>query len=186
MPNLSSIVVLARSSGKTVLLTGDARGDRILEGLEAAGVLKPGRSVRVDVLKMPHHGSAHNVTPDFFKRITANHYVFSGNGRHGNPERETIEMLFAARPRAKFELHFTYPLEEIDEARRIEWVKQQRAEQERRRTSPSSPEPREDWSAGKHGLTALFAAMTPARRQMIHVAARDTPRVIDLLQPLDS
>ena len=168
-----------------MLLTGDARGDRILEGLEAVGVLTPGRSVRVDVLKVPHHGSAHNVAPDFFKRITANHYVFSANGRHGNPDRETIEMLFAARPRAKFELHFTYPLEEIDEARRIEWVKQQRSEQARRTSAPGSPEPREDWSAGKHGLTALFAAMTPARRQMIHVAARDTPHVIDLLQPLD-
>ena len=37
VPNLSSIVVLAKAGGKTILLTGDARGDKILEGLEQAG-----------------------------------------------------------------------------------------------------------------------------------------------------
>ena len=36
VPNLSSIVVLAKVGGKTILLTGDARGDKILEGLELA------------------------------------------------------------------------------------------------------------------------------------------------------
>ncbi len=153
VPNLSSIVALARFGDKKMLLTGDARGDRILAGLEAAGVLKPGKSFHVNVLKVPHHGSAHNVEPDFFKRITAEHYVFSGNGRHGNPERETIEMLLAARPRAKFQLHFTYPIEEIDEARRVEWVKQQKIERER----PASASGRRE-STAKTGLPRSTAS----------------------------
>ena len=41
------------------------------------------------MLKVPHHGSANNLETDFFERITADHYVFSGDGEHGNPERET-------------------------------------------------------------------------------------------------
>ena len=53
--------------------------------------------MHVDLLKVPHHGSANNLDDDFFERITADHYVFSGNGEHGNPERETLEMLFDAR-----------------------------------------------------------------------------------------
>lgn len=185
VPNLSSIVVLATFSRKKMLLTGDARGDRILAGLEAVGVLKPGKTIHVNVLKVPHHGSAHNVAPDFFKRITADHYVFSGNGRHGNPERETIEMLLAARPRAQFQIHLTYPLEEIDEARRVEWVKQQNLERDRRASGRSNVAVREDWSAQKQGLVALFGAMTPARSQMLHIVKRDAPHFIDLLEPLD-
>ncbi|MBD3297185.1 MAG: hypothetical protein GF341_00885, partial [candidate division Zixibacteria bacterium] len=35
--NLSSLVVLAESDGKRILLTGDARGDKILKGLELTG-----------------------------------------------------------------------------------------------------------------------------------------------------
>lgn len=186
VPNLSSIVVLARFGGKKMLLTGDARGDRILAGLEATGLLKPGKLLQVNVLKVPHHGSAHNVAPDFFERINANHYVFSGNGRFGNPERETIEMLLAARPRAKFELHFTYPLDEIDTARKLEWTKQQRNEQERHASGPGDVEVREDWSAEKHGLVALFQAMTPARRKMLRIVEHDKPHVIDLLEPFES
>ena len=40
IPNLSSIVVLAELGGKSMLLTGDARGDKILEGMELAGLLE--------------------------------------------------------------------------------------------------------------------------------------------------
>ena len=42
VPNLSSIVVLAECAGKRVLLTGDARGDKILKGLGRAPA-GPGR-----------------------------------------------------------------------------------------------------------------------------------------------
>src|ERR1700730_1116461 len=34
LPNLSSIVVLMEAAGKKILLTGDARGDKVLEGLQ--------------------------------------------------------------------------------------------------------------------------------------------------------
>jgi hypothetical protein len=58
--NLSSVVVLAEVGKKRMLLTGDARGDKVLEGLELVGLLKnDGKStMHVDVFKGPHHGSA--------------------------------------------------------------------------------------------------------------------------------
>ena len=89
VPNLSSIVVLAEVEGKSILLTGDARGDKILEGLQLTGRLDPGpaSSMQVDLLKVPHHGSANNLAQDFFERIIAKHYVFSGDGEYGNPTR---------------------------------------------------------------------------------------------------
>ena len=80
-----------------MLLTGDARGDHVLEGLEAANLLKDGKC-HVDLLKLPHHGSNRNLEPKFFEQITADHYVVSSNGeRFDNPDQETLEWLAAAR-----------------------------------------------------------------------------------------
>lgn len=94
--NLASIVTLASVGEKTMLLTGDARGDDILEGLTTAGLMTGGRC-HVDVLKVPHHGSDRNVTTEFFRQVTADHYVISANGQHGNPDLGMLEMLAAAR-----------------------------------------------------------------------------------------
>jgi beta-lactamase superfamily II metal-dependent hydrolase len=118
--NLSSIVLLAeagpKKSRKRMLLTGDARGDYVLEALERAGLLEPGGTLHVDLLKLPHHGSHHNVDTDFFERITADHYVASGDGRHGNPELATLEMLVESRADGdEYTLWLTYAPEECIE-----------------------------------------------------------------------
>lgn len=110
--NLASLVVLARFDGKTMLLTGDARGDHILASVEAAGLMVEDE-LHVDLLKMPHHGSDRNVDTDFFRTITADHYVISGDGKHGNPEVATFEMIFTARGDDEFTLHMTYPVAEL-------------------------------------------------------------------------
>jgi hypothetical protein len=104
--NLSSIVVLAQAGGKTMLLTGDARGDDILAGLEQAGLLA-NPPLEVDVLKLPHHGSDRNVETDFFRKIVARHYVISGDGTDGNPETATLKMIAEARDDDDFALHLT-------------------------------------------------------------------------------
>jgi hypothetical protein len=181
--NLSSIVVLAKCGGKTILLTGDARGDKILEGLELAGAIKKGGAMRVDVLKVPHHGTSNNVDRDFFERIAAGHYVFSGDGEYGNPERETMEMLFGARGDEPFEIHLTYPIEEIDAGRKTDWEKEQAKEQERKAKGSVKPV-REMWSAAKHSLAAFFEKANLAEGRKIHIVDGSEPHLIDLLDPL--
>ena len=105
--NLSSIVVMAESDGKRMLLTGDARDDHILEGLESAGLLGAGGTIHVDILKLPHHGSIRNMRAEFFERVSADHYVISADGRHGNPETESLELIAAGRGDDDFEIHLT-------------------------------------------------------------------------------
>ena len=105
VPNLSSIVVLAELEGKTILLCGDARGDFVLQGLKAAGALD--ETLHVDVLKVPHHGSIRDVEVDFFRTITADHYVISANGKFDNPDQETLEMIAEARGEDEFTMHLT-------------------------------------------------------------------------------
>lgn len=185
IPNLSSIVVLAELGGKSMLLTGDARGDKILKGMELAGLLKAGGQKHVDVLKVPHHGSDNNMETIFFKRVPADHYVFSGDGEHGNPERKTLQMLLDARgAEADYTIHLTYPVAEIDEGRKKDWEKEQAKEKARKKKNPASKKPvREDWSAEQHSLAALFQK-NPKMAAKVVIVAKDKPHLIDLLKPL--
>lgn len=100
VPNLSSIVLLAECQGKTLLLTGDARGDHILDGLDKAKLLTNGK-LHVDVLKVQHHGSNRNVTKTFFKKVTADRYVISADGKHDNPDLDTLVWIVEAAEAAK-------------------------------------------------------------------------------------
>jgi hypothetical protein len=169
VPNLSSIVVLAELGGNRILLTGDARGDKILQGLEFSKVIAPNEKLHVDILKVPHHGSSRNVDIDFFKRITADHYVFSGNGEHGNPERETMEMLFEARPDRDFSIHLTYSVTEIDQGRVEDW-----------KTHHST-----SWIPDKQDLAAFFKkAAFPNERLLIVDADAKRPHLIDVSERL--
>jgi beta-lactamase superfamily II metal-dependent hydrolase len=96
IPNLSSIMLLVEAGGKRVLLPGDGRGDHLLQGLDERGLLDEEGRIHVDVFKLPHHGSARNVTRDFFNRITADDYLLSADGRYGNPDFETLVWLVEA------------------------------------------------------------------------------------------
>jgi hypothetical protein len=167
-------VLLAEAGGKRMLLTGDARGDKILKGLESAGLLPAGGTIHVDLLKVPHHGSARNMETVFFERVKADHYVFSGNGEHGNPGRETLEMLFEARGDQGFVMHFTYPIEYIDSERAKDWEKERRKGRRNR-----------DWSPADDSLQALFAShdLSSAGQKILCVDKRK-PHVVDLLEPL--
>jgi beta-lactamase superfamily II metal-dependent hydrolase len=110
VPNLSSIVLVAEADGRTILLTGDARGDFIVEGLAATGYMRDadGRA-HFDCLKVQHHGSDRNSDLRFFEQVTADHYVISANGKHGNPDPGTLEWILEAaqKQQRRFTLHVT-------------------------------------------------------------------------------
>ena len=96
--NLSSIVVLAKANGRTLLLTGDANSDDVLDGLRLAGlIVDGGPPLTVDVIKLPHHGSVRNINAEFFACVRAPHYVASANGRDGNPDDAALTLLCDAR-----------------------------------------------------------------------------------------
>ena len=181
VPNLSSIVVLAETGDKSILFTGDARGDKILKGLELSGRLKEGdnNNMHIDILKVPHHGSDNNMETIFFKRVIADHYVFSGNGENGNPERNTMAMLLEARGTdANYTIHLTYPVDEIDVARKADWTKQQTTEKKRNKKVI-----RPDWSPETNSLTEFFKA-NPKFAQKIKIVDEKEPHLIDLLDAL--
>lgn len=97
LPNLASLMLLAEEDGKSILLTGDGHWEDILTGLKEAGKLPDNSGIHVDVLKVQHHGSEHNVNLEFCKRVTADHYVFCGNGAHENPDLRVIDVFAKSR-----------------------------------------------------------------------------------------
>lgn len=105
--NRSSIILLAEGGGRRILLTGDAHGDDILFALEQAGLLDANGCLHVDVLKVQHHGSLRNASPEFFQKLTADVYVISANkhGHDGNPDLETLNwILDAPRPNGRIRM----------------------------------------------------------------------------------
>jgi beta-lactamase superfamily II metal-dependent hydrolase len=91
--NLSSIVCLVKFGDKKMLLTGDGRSDDIYAGLKLKGLLDKDGKIHVDILKMPHHGSKADMTPEFLMNVTADHYVVSASGKFNNPDQETLDMM---------------------------------------------------------------------------------------------
>lgn len=96
-PNLASVMLLVEEAGKTVLMTGDGHWEDILKGLERQHKLESQNRLHVDVLKVQHHGSEHNIHEDFCKAVTADHYIFCGNGAHENPNLDVLQMMIDTR-----------------------------------------------------------------------------------------
>ncbi|WP_457811132.1 MBL fold metallo-hydrolase [Sinorhizobium meliloti] len=101
-PNLASLMLLLEEpkpgGGVTrLVLTGDGHSDDVLAGLTHHGRLVDGSGLHVDVLKLQHHGSEHNLDRSFVKRITADHYLICANGEHENPDLRVLEVLLDSR-----------------------------------------------------------------------------------------
>jgi len=99
-PNLASLMFFVREGSQTVLLTGDGHADDFLKGLKACSLLDANGTLHVDVLKVPHHGSEHNMTREFAQVVTADDYIFCGNGFSTNPETDVIDLLVKERKKA--------------------------------------------------------------------------------------
>ncbi|MEU0147724.1 ComEC/Rec2 family competence protein [Streptomyces sp. NPDC006288] len=91
-PNDSSVTLLVRSAGLTLLLLGD------LEPPSQQGVLRSYPALpRVDVLKVAHHGSAHQ-DPALLRSVSPRFALIScgTDNPYGHPAARTIEALEAA------------------------------------------------------------------------------------------
>lgn len=95
--NVASIVMMVEENGTRALFTGDARDDDIHKDLQATGFANADGHVHVDLLKVQHHGSENNLSLGFAQKVTADHYLFCGNGGHHNPDLGVLKSLLDAR-----------------------------------------------------------------------------------------
>ncbi len=91
LANGTSIAFLAEFAGKSCLFLADAHADVVCESLRK--LMPTGQKrLKVDAVKMSHHGSRHNISEDLIKLIDAKHFLVSTDGSiHEHPDKPAIE-----------------------------------------------------------------------------------------------
>lgn len=84
--NGSSIVVLAEFNEKRVVLGADGFPAAIEASIRNLLHERGKEKLALDALKVPHHGSAHNITDTLLSVVSCDRFLFSTNGRFGHPD----------------------------------------------------------------------------------------------------
>lgn len=89
--NGSSIAFIAEFAEKSCMFLGDAHMKVVCNSLERLGYSKQ-QPLRVDAVKVSHHGSKNNITPKFLELVDARNWLFSSNGdKHDHPDKEAVD-----------------------------------------------------------------------------------------------
>jgi len=116
--NSSSIAFVLRTFDMSVLFLGDAHPHFIEETLTSKGYSEDNK-MKVDLVKISHHGSKNNTTNALLDLIECDKFVIStngGNSSHTHPDRETIARIIHHPERIKSKynkkrtIYLNYPL----------------------------------------------------------------------------
>lgn len=112
--NGSSIAIVIKSAGAQVLFLGDAWAEDMVARLRAG---KPATGpILFDAIKVSHHGSCHNTSPELLATVDAPCFLISTDGsRHGHPDFEVLAEI-VDRP-ASFERRLIFNYETAASAR---------------------------------------------------------------------
>ena len=82
---------------RRLLLAGDAHPDLLVAGIDH---LRDGdERLQVDLCKLPHHASSHNVTTGLVERLDCRHWLISTNGRRfHHPNKEALARVILSNP----------------------------------------------------------------------------------------
>jgi len=111
--NGASLSMLIEFQSKKILLLGDAKDHIIIGSLRDLGYTKENR-LKVDYLKLAHHGSKYHTSEEFLSLIECYHYIISTNGRYGHPNIETLARVLCHEGRdrsQKIYLYYNYSKE---------------------------------------------------------------------------
>lgn len=110
-PNSQSIVIVVECEGKRVLLPGDCTPNELLVALKAYNSVN-GAPLKLDLMKLPHHGSVRNITKDIMSEVACSNFVISTNvnKKYLFPNKESIAKLISYRNCAEetINIHFNY------------------------------------------------------------------------------
>ena len=111
--NGSSIAVIADYRDERWLLAGDAHADVLLAGILRYGDAIGEHPVRLDGFKLPHHGSARNITPDLLAAIDCRRFLVSTDGSYfKHPDRDCIDLIVNSVDRPELVFNYRTPFTE--------------------------------------------------------------------------
>jgi len=95
IPNGSSIAFLAEFEGRSILCAVDAHPDILTQSIRK--IVGPEGRLKVDIFKIPHHGSQRNITTELLNLIDCKQFVISTNGAiHNHPDDVAIARIIKA------------------------------------------------------------------------------------------
>lgn len=108
--NRSSFSFLIEKENKRILYLGDCDSEVVISWLDQQKIEK----IKVDIVKISHHGSKNNTSLMLLKRIDCSKYLISTNGNsHNHPDIETIARIALVNNESKTEILLNYELEKI-------------------------------------------------------------------------
>ncbi len=106
VPNGSSIAFLIDVHNIKGLLLGDAFPSVIVQSLKKLGYSKT-KKLKLDFMKVSHHASKGNTSPQLLDMIDCDQYIICTNGqKHGLPDKEAIARIIKAKSGCS--LYFNY------------------------------------------------------------------------------
>ena len=106
--NRSSIVLLAEFDGHSVLLAGDSTPSVLQPALARLLAERGIDRLELTDFKLPHHGSANNITREILELAPAQRYLFSTDGSYFNHPDDTAVASVIRHGRPGAELVFNY------------------------------------------------------------------------------
>jgi len=105
--NGSSIAFILSHKAENYLFLGDSHPGVIVEQLTLLGYTSE-NPLKVIFVKLSHHGSKANTSPELLKLIETHKYVISTHGlQHGHPDKALIARILNQNPKAS--IAFNYP-----------------------------------------------------------------------------
>jgi beta-lactamase superfamily II metal-dependent hydrolase len=87
--NQTSITFVLEFYGKKLLFMGDAPSATVAKELK--NIYTKDDIIELDLVKLPHHGSKHNISDEFLKLTKCNRYLVATNGvKHSHPDMHTL------------------------------------------------------------------------------------------------
>jgi len=109
--NGSSIAFILEIQGKKLLFLGDCLHRTILKSMEKSKI----DSLKVDMVKISHHGSKNNTSNKLLKKIDCSKYVISTDGEnlnHKHPNKVTFARIIKHNPNCEIYLNYKDDLED--------------------------------------------------------------------------
>ena len=119
--NGSSISFVLECKGKRVLFLGDSHAETIVKSLSVLFEKEP-QPIMFDAIKLSHHGSFNNNSPELLKLIDSDHWLVSTNGDlYNHPDMPTIIHIITKDNLRHRYVHFNYNLPICDELEKKEY-----------------------------------------------------------------
>lgn len=100
-PNSQSIVIIVECEGKKALFPGDCTPKELCSAIQSYKRIT-GTHLKLDLMKLPHHGSLRNITKELLSEIDCSNFIVSTNVnmQYGFPHKEAIAKLISYRNEA--------------------------------------------------------------------------------------